>query len=61
MTLKELSSIANQARMFWRSNDPFRRMKFVKGIHPLAYGGSYDELTVDEKLKVKAFIRSTAE
>jgi len=49
------------AEFFWRENAPFERMKHIKGLHPLAYGASYSELTSEEKSKVRAFIRSLEE
>jgi hypothetical protein len=49
------------AELFWSQNDPHSRMTHIKGLHPLAYGASFSELTDLEKRKVRAFIDSCKE
>ncbi len=54
-------TLTQAAKFFWKENTPDKRLFFVTGIHPLAYLGDWNNLTKDEKLKVKSVIKASRE
>ena len=58
---EEQQTLTFSAKTFWKVNSPSLRKESVPGLHPLAYGATYNELTSKEKAKVRAFIKSVRE
>jgi len=54
-------SLNEQAKHFWENNKPYKRLKFVPGLHMLAYFVKYKDLTLEARKRVRDMITSLKE